>query len=580
MNALLFLAVVMISGTVQPGSMTVAAYDAGGALAASTTAASDGRYTLTVNSGSYRVLAYDPAGVYATSFYPDAESFETSTLVNVQSAITSINLTLVRAGFIAGTVKSGAAARAGITVAAYNLSGTRRGFTHTDASGQYRLVLPPGDYKIAAYDETQTYALSFYPSATTFAAAPAVGVSATATATANFNVTLAAKISGIVRDATTQAALADIRVTAYDAAGNGVANVRSDATGHYSLALPAGSYRLVFDDATAGAHASVYWLNANSFDVATVLAVAAGETRSGVDAAMPAGGRFEGTVVSGASGAVIAGISVAAFNADGTTRAQTVTDASGRYSLLVPPGTYRLGAFDRSLAYAAMFHPQQLVFAGAIPISIASAQRIGALDFGLSPGGRFSGVVRDVATSAPVSGVTVGAFAAGALVASTTTASDGSYRFVAPPGSYSVLAYDSSLRYVTSSFGNVVLAAGQDMNNVNFSLAPGAAVSGSVNDLTTNAPLSGITIFAFDANGAPLASATTGDNGTFGFVVPPGTYRFAAADPSHSYATSFYQFASLFADARPVTLIAGSQLSLAFRLTPAPQPSRRRSVRK
>ncbi|HJQ37979.1 MAG TPA: carboxypeptidase regulatory-like domain-containing protein [Thermoanaerobaculia bacterium] len=572
MNPFLFLAVVMISGTVQPGSMTVAAYDANGVLAASTTAASDGRYTLNVNSGQYRVLAYDPAGVYATSFYPNADSFESSTLLNVQSSTASINLTLVRGGALAGTVKSGTTPRPNITVAAYNLSGTRRGFTRTDAAGQYRIVVPPGEYRVAAYDDAQTYAPVVYPGT--------VSVTADHTTTLPFSLTLAAKITGTIRDATTQAALQDIRVTAYDSDGNAVATVRSDAGGHYSLAVPAGSYRLVFDDASAGVHASVYWTNAESFEMSTVLQVASGETRNAIDAAMTIGGRFEGSVIDGVLGTPVAGISVAAFNANGTTRARTTTDAAGHYSLLVPPGTYRLGAFDNALAYAAMFYPQQLVFAGATPVSVAASQRVAPLDFSLLPGGRVSGTVRDATTSVPVSGVTVGAFAAGTLIASATTRSDGSYRLVAPHGVFTILAFDPSLRYVTSSFGSLALASGQDATGVNFSLSPGAAVSGDVHDLTTRAPLSGITVSAFDAAGTELASAMTRDDGTFAFVVPAGTWRFAAADPQHRYTTSFYEAASSFDAARPITVIAGNPLTLAFRLSLAPQPSRRRSVRK
>ncbi|PYQ26184.1 MAG: hypothetical protein DMF56_25385 [Acidobacteria bacterium] len=568
-----------ISGTVHPGSMTVAAYDANGTLAVSAMAASDGRYTLNVNPGQYRVLAYDPPGVYATSFYPDADSFETSSPLNVQGSTTSIDLTLVRGGVLAGTVKSGSIVRPNITVAAYNLSGTRRGFTRTDANGLYRLVVPPGDYKVAAYDDTQTYATLFYPGVATFAAAPSVPVSADATTTVPLAITLAAKIVGSVRDATTQAALADIRVTAYDGDGIAVTAARSDASGHYSLAVPGGSYRLTFDDASAGVHASVYWPNAESFDTATVLQPASGEIRSAIDATMTIGGRFEGTIVDGVRGVPVAGISVAAFNAGGTTRARTTSDAAGHYVLLVPPGSYRLGAFDDALAYAAMFYPQQLVYAGATPVSVASSQRVAPLDFGLSPGGRISGVVRDLTTSAPVAGATVGAFAAGTLIASAMTRSDGSYRFVAPPGAYDVIAFDSSLRYVTSSFGSVILAAGADATSVNFALARGAAVSGEVHDLSGGAALSGITILAFDAGGTELASATTRADGAFGFVLPAGAWRFAAADPLHRYSTSFYEAASSFTDARPVTLIAGGQLTLAFRLAFAPQ-ARRRAVRK
>jgi hypothetical protein len=567
-----------ITGTVTPGSMTVAAYDSTGALAISATAAADGRYTLNVSPGSYRVLAYDPSGVYATSFYPNAESFETSTLLSVQTATASINLSLVRGGFFAGSVKSGATARPGITVAVYNLSGTRRGFTQTDASGQYRLVVPPGQYKLAVYDESQTYASSFYSGQNTFANASIVSVTQSETTVANLAVTLAARIGGTLRDAVTHAMLPGIRATAYDAQGNSIGAAQSDANGHYQLALPAASYRLVFDDAIAGLHASVYWPDAESFDTAAALTVAAGESKT-ADAAMATGGRFEGTVVSGLTLAPLPNISVAAFNADGTIRARTATDASGHFSLLVPPGTYRAGAFDEALAYAAMFYPQQLVFAGATPVAIVASQHI-AISFGLSPGGRIAGIVRDAATSMPVSGAIVGVYAGGTLLASAMTRSDGSYRFVAPHGVFDVIAFDPSLRYATAPKAAVTLAAGQTIEGLNFSMAAGAAVSGDARDLTSRAAIGGITVSAFDANGVEIASTTTRDDGSFAFVVSPGTYRFGAADPAHRYVTSFFEAVATFADARPMTLIAGGSVTISFRLTPAPPPSRRRAVRK
>ena len=110
-----------ISGTVtgDTGSplaaMTVATYTTAGALAASGATTSTGTYVLTVPVGAYRVLAYDPTGNFATSFYADAESFDTSASVAVtptQNA-TNINFRLVRSGFIVGRVSSAGGASAG-----------------------------------------------------------------------------------------------------------------------------------------------------------------------------------------------------------------------------------------------------------------------------------------------------------------------------------------------------------------------------------------------------------------------------------------------------------------------------------
>ncbi|HKR64178.1 MAG TPA: carboxypeptidase-like regulatory domain-containing protein, partial [Thermoanaerobaculia bacterium] len=92
-----------VTGTVRSNEnaalqgMTVVAYDTSGIARANATTDVSGHYTLTVNAGSYRVLAYDANGNFATSFFDNAESFDTSTVVNVQTSFTA-NFTLARAG--------------------------------------------------------------------------------------------------------------------------------------------------------------------------------------------------------------------------------------------------------------------------------------------------------------------------------------------------------------------------------------------------------------------------------------------------------------------------------------------------
>ena len=173
-----------ISGTVSHdgsplASMTVAAYTTAGELQTSATTNASGAYSLTVPAGAYHVLAFDAAGVFATSYYNDAESFETSATLTVTSSqnLTNINFVLPRAGFVVGHVTSASGTSlANMTVAAYNLSGTRRGFTKTDASGNYTLSLPAGSYKIAAYDEALQYATTFFADVASFDAAAIVSI--------------------------------------------------------------------------------------------------------------------------------------------------------------------------------------------------------------------------------------------------------------------------------------------------------------------------------------------------------------------------------------------------------------------
>jgi len=108
---------------------------------------------------------------------------------------------------------------------------------------------------------------------------------------------------------------------------------------------------------------------------------------------------------------------------------------------------------------------------------------------------------------------------------------------------------------------------------------PGAGISGSVVDITTNAPIAGAIVAAYDANGIAVASTTADLNGAFGFAVPTGTWRIAAYDPRRRYATSFYANASSFASAMPLTLVAGQAMTtIAFRLPTAPPPPLRRRL--
>jgi hypothetical protein len=143
-------------------------------------------------------------------------------------------------------------------------------------------------------------------------------------------------------------------------------------------------------------------------------------------------------------------------------------------------------------------------------------------------------------------------------------------------------AFDPQLRYV-SGFGAapITVAAGESVSGENLVETPGAGITGSVADITTNAPIAGAVVAAYDATGAAVASTTADANGSFGFAVPSGTFRIAAFDPQRRYATSFYANASSFASAMPVTFVAGQPtMTVAFRLTLAPlPPMRRRAAR-
>lgn len=438
-----------ISGTVDAGGgFSVAAYMSGGTPVATTTTNAAGAYTLTVAAGTYRVLAYDPNGVFATSFYADADSFETSKdlVLTSATALTNINFHLVRAGYVAGHISGPASA----VVAAYNAqSGTRRGFTTTDSGGNFRLALPPGSYAIAAYDEAVEYAPAVL--------AENVTIVAGETVTANLTLPLAANIAGVARDHLTLAPLAGINVTAY-ATGSGLrVTATTDANGRYSIIVPAGDYVVA---AFGGDYVS---------QIAPATIHVAGRQTVSADFALTKGARASGHVTARASGVPLPGITVAAYDLNGRVVATTATDPTGAYALLVPPGTVKLLAFDDALQFATAYYLGAATFDETQPVALAEAQTLTA-DFAMSVAGRVTGNVTN-AGSAALAGMQVIAYDAGFRnIAETTTDANGAFRLALPPGTYVIAVADPLRRYVSQLSDAVTVAPQQTVGPIPFRL--------------------------------------------------------------------------------------------------------------
>ncbi|HEX8152628.1 MAG TPA: carboxypeptidase regulatory-like domain-containing protein, partial [Thermoanaerobaculia bacterium] len=315
--------------------MVVAVYDAAGSLSGTATTDATGFYSVTLPAGNYRVLAYDPLGAYATAFDGNAQSFSTSPVVSLGATQNlTINFVLPVGTVVSGIVQTpGGALLPGATVAAYNLSGTLRGFTTTDLQGGYSLVLPAGEYKLVAYDESASYASSFYRNAFDFISATPVRTGSTPATGINFRLTVAARVLSTVVDASTRQPLAGITVYAFTESGVPAADTKTDANGVFRFALPAGRYRFVTGDETRR-YAPAFHAGRRSFAEADLIEVTAGNIVS-FQIAASRGGIVAGRVIN-----ELAGVTVAAYNIDGTLHASTTTTADGRYELLLAPGNY------------------------------------------------------------------------------------------------------------------------------------------------------------------------------------------------------------------------------------------------
>lgn len=538
---------------------------------------------MVVPAGGYRVLAYDPGGVYATAFDANADSFESSPLTPVGEEAIRRDFRLVRGGTAAGTVvRSDGTTGQGFVVEAYNLSGTRRAFTATEAQGRYSLVLPPGEYKLIAYDPGGDYAFAFHPGVRTFGQASPVPVRAGVAVTADFRLDLAARVSGTVVDLSTGLPIAGITVYAYTPAGAQVTATVTAANGMFQLSLPPGDYRFAAADPARRYAVGFYGLG-RAFETSVTVSIKAGSVLANVQLGLMRAATISGQVRDAATGAPIVNVVAAAYNLDGTLHASALTGAAGAYELLVAPGAYKLLVFDPHLVYATGFPGGARHFASSGSLGVAAGQALRQFDFTLRRGARVTGTVREGAQ--PRGGITVGAYdAAGVLMASTNSGDDGAHAQVVPPGEYRLVAFDPTLRYAPAYDGDAasfdqtiprLLPAG-GAAVVDLAVRRGIRVQGSVLG-PSGEPVSGVEAFAVDAAGNRVAGAATRADGTFSLAALPAAYKFVAVDPYRRYAVSYYDQATSLGAARWVTVADGAPVQpIVFRLEPS---SKRRGVR-
>lgn len=547
----------------------VAAYDTGGVLRGTAQTDAAGTYVLTLPNGGYRLLAYDPAGELATAFYGGAESFETTPVVQAaDGAPLQASFTLARGGRITGSVAGGSTALAGAVVEAYNLSGTRRGFTVTNAAGEYSLVLPAGDYKVFAYDAAGVYAGEFHQNVRAFADASPLHVTPPEAMTVPFALERAARASGRVLDADTHAGLASMLVYAYTAEGSFAAMTTTDASGAFHFSLGPGQYRFVAAD-PARTYGPAFYAGGRSFAGADVVTLSAGQPRPDLNLHAERGAQIAGHVPPQ--------LTVVAYNPDGTVHATAQAGANGAYVLVVAPGEYKLAAIDPSGGYAAQFFPRTADFLAAYVLALLGGQTLTGIDFDPPRAGRFTGTVRNFATGQALEGKTIVAYdASGTPVAQATSAADGTYTLAVAPGQYRLLAFDDTLQFATAYAGGaasydttVPLSVAADATvTADLAMRRGTRVNGTVLD-ADGLSLSGIDVFALDLAGNRVAAATT-TAGAFSMVLLPGTYRFLAVDPAHRY------FSKQYAGGATVTVGSFTPGPIAFLLDPV---KRRRLVR-
>lgn len=187
--------------------------------------------------------------------------------------------------------------------------------TYPTAAGEYQLLgLDAGTYQVEFLPSYRSHLVAqYYNHKAKLSDANKVVVNAGfVTKGVNADLELGGEIEGTARDFLGGVGVEYVEVCALDAVtGTAVGCGHTDATGGYALpAVPPGAYRVGFwGERESADYAPQYYAEKASFFSATPVSVGAGETVTGIDAALRLGARVTGAVTDSA-GSPLAGIAV------------------------------------------------------------------------------------------------------------------------------------------------------------------------------------------------------------------------------------------------------------------------------
>lgn len=317
-------------------------------------------------------------------------------------------------------------------------------------------------------------------------------------------------------------------VTLVDPAGNPI-ETRTKA-GRYSVTVPAGTYKVYFEDCDASAYFPEWYSDKDSFETADEISVVPGVETTGIDGVLTRAGRLLGRVTD------ISGnpIPFANVNAEGPVSVGVNAGADGTYAIpFLTTGSYRV-QFACSVCVTEWYNDKRDPRL-ADTVRVVLGHDTIDIDAAMTLAGRITGVVSDAA----------GRAAEGECVTARSgddswivfTVEDGSYEIWMPPGSYRV------------SFGGCIWGTDYPPNWYPDTADPSAAVAIEVVAAKTTTGINGIVRardgisgIVRDTVGNRLSGAcvtvTFGDTSRTTTTNPYGRYVFAGL-PEGRYTVIF-----------------------------------------
>lgn len=542
----------------------------------------DGEYTFTqLPPGSYRVqFSGCGAGNYVTEWWdnkPGPSAADPLTLATGETR-DGIHAELAPGATITGRVTdAGGDPIPDICVSAQTGSSSYGGL-RTDSDGVYTVSsLPAGTYRVQFFScGTGNYVSEYWNDKPDSATADTFALAAGATrGDIDAELSAGATISGRVTSAggtSVQGACVSVQSKA---TGTQVGWATTDADGKYAVPrLPAGDYLARFQACGSGNFVEEWWDDEPTSTTADVITVAAGASRTGVDATLATGATISGRVQGGSG--PLQGACASALGTSGTTGyGSTLTNAAGEYTITgLPAGTYKVRFMACNAgSYVGEWWDDKPSMATADPIVLAAGASRADVDATLADGATISGRVRS--ESGPLQGVCVNAQTVPYVdtgYGNATTNSAGEYAITGlPAGTYKVqFSACSAGNYAgewwddktdPTTADTFALAAGASRTGIDAELRTGATISGTVTD-TGATPLQGICVSA--SGGGASATARTDASGAYTVIgLPAGSFKvsFTSCASGMNYVTQWWNGKPSSSLADPITLTEGAGAS-------------------
>ena len=550
----------------------------------------DGTYIIEgLSTSSYRVQADASILGYSIQFYSSTPAYNLATLVPVVtgSDTPDIDFVMEAGGSIAGTVVT---ANPGDPIANVDVwanpydgggGGGGRG-ARTDANGDYEIQgLASGDYRVRAQKPDAGLVGEFFDNTNDWGQATRVAVVAgQVTPNIDFDLGGGGSISGTIYAGNTSTPLAgaDVWAEVFDCCGGGNGNF-SAVDGTYTITgLAPGDYRV---RAQKNGFSFEYYDNTVGYDSSTRVTVVAGVDTPNIDFVLDQAGSISGKVTQADGVTPMPNVNVWAENFGSGGGNGTQTAADGTYTIQsLPAGSYRVRADGPG--FVEEFWQNTPVHASATAVVVVGGADTPSIDFTLEPGGSISGIVVTANPGAPIPNAHVQAFSPSlGINRGTNTAGDGTYTIDGLPSAsdYEVRAsapgfIDEYWQEVANRASSmpVTVVVGSPTPNIDFTLASGGSISGSVVTANPGAPIPNIHVQAFSPSLNFNRGADTEADGTYTIdgLPPAADYEVRAGGQGSGYVKEYWQEVAAQASSTPVVVVAGADTSgIDFTLTAA-----------